>query len=88
MFAILFERSALVAPTIGLRGAGSAEVLQLPVSCSPKTMARCILCPHANNKSAAVSSAHRPKKPAGAGTLWATCHTVGRATPASHAEFP
>ena len=47
-------------------------------------------CPHANNKSAAVSSACRPKNPPGGhaarrAILWAT-RTVGRATSASQAR--
>ena len=82
MFAILFERSAVVAPSIGLHGAGSAEVLQLPVLVLAEDDG--VLCPHANNKSAT----RRLGTPvARRDILWATCRTVGRSTSASQAEF-
>ena len=77
-------------PFIGLHGAGSAEVLQLPVLVLAEDDGA-LWCPNASNKSAAVSSACRPKNPPGGhaarrAILWATCRTVGRATSASQAR--
>jgi hypothetical protein len=60
-------------------GAGSAEVLQLPVLVLAEDDGVT-----ANNKSAA----RRAGTPvARRDILWATCRTVGRATSASQAEF-